>query len=405
MPLASHGPSAGLTYAAFSLLGVFAPFLGSWADRTGRQRDLLIWGAISAGVLLLPFGFVGGPESLLLAAGAGLGVMATTTAGNVLAIQGEADELWDARVASLQRYISAGQVAGLIAGGLLARGHPSTGFVAAGIALIVAGVLALASAPRGGTRSPSDRPAPRPMLGGDAGVSRAGHRGHHLSWSDLRTHLCAINRPLRRFLIVWLIAYPAMNGFAALFPVAIVREFGLDALWPSGAYALGVAASLLLYSPVGVLTHRIGGGRALIAGISLRLLLLCVLAAIALSSSAAIGFTALIGFALIQFVWPLLAVGANLLAVRLAPDARGESVGLFNAATSLASAVGSALAGLAFARLGFAGLTVIVSMLVGIALLLSLRWFGRTEHAGSMTGAQCAWPPQAAATPRAATHE
>ena len=46
----------------------------------------------------------------------------------------------------------------------------------------------------------------------------------------------------------------------------------------------------------------------------------------------------LIGFALIQFVWPLLAVGANSLSVRLAPTARGESVGLFNAATSLAAA-------------------------------------------------------------------
>ena len=43
MPLAApHGGAAGLTYAAFSLLGVFAPFLGSWADRTGRHRDLLV---------------------------------------------------------------------------------------------------------------------------------------------------------------------------------------------------------------------------------------------------------------------------------------------------------------------------------------------------------------------------
>ena len=82
------GGGAGLTYAAFSLLGLFAPVLGSWADRTGRHRDLLIWGSVGAGVLLLPFGAVSEPLRIVLAAGAGLGVTATTTAGNVLAIQG-----------------------------------------------------------------------------------------------------------------------------------------------------------------------------------------------------------------------------------------------------------------------------------------------------------------------------
>ncbi len=76
----------------------------------------------------------------------------------------------------------------------------------------------------------------------------------------------------------------------------------------------------------------------------------------------------LISFALIQFVWPLLAVGANSLAVRLAPTARGESVGLFNAATSLAAAVGSALAGLVFNAVGFAGLAAVASCWWG------LRW-------------------------------
>jgi hypothetical protein len=94
MPLAApHGGAAGLTYAAFSLLGVFAPFLGSWADRTGRHRDLLVWGTMSSGALLLPFEFVAEPLRIILAAGAGLGAMATATAGNGLAIQGQPEPL------------------------------------------------------------------------------------------------------------------------------------------------------------------------------------------------------------------------------------------------------------------------------------------------------------------------
>ena len=80
------------------------------------------------------------------------------------------------------------------------------------------------------------------------------------------------------------------------------------------------------------------------------------------------------GFAMIQFVWPALAVGANSLSVRLAPTARGESVGLFNAATSLAAAVGSAAAGVIFGMVGFAGLSAVAFVAVGLASVLIAVW-------------------------------
>ena len=90
----------------------------------------------------------------------------------------------------------------------------------------------------------------------------------------------------------------------------------------------------------GAATHLLGGGRILLLGIGARLLLLAVIAVGSFAYVGWIGWLVLIGFALIQFVWPLLAVGANSRWVRLAPTARGESVGLFNAATSLAAALG-----------------------------------------------------------------
>jgi MFS family permease len=382
MPLAApHGGAAGLTYAAFSLLGVVAPFLGSWADRTGRHRDLLIWGLVSSGILLFVFGFAPDSLRILLAAGAGLGAMATTTAGNVLAIQGQPEAAWDARVALLQRYISAGQVIGLIAAGLLARTHPSAGFAAAGSALLMAGALALASAPKGAPRASAAKPAPRPMVGGDAGVSGPHHRGHHLSLPQLGAYLRVINWPLRHFLIVWMIAYPAMNGFATLFPAAMIRQFGMNPIWPSCAYAVGVAASLLLYGLAGAATHRFGGGRMLTLGLGLRLLLLGVVAVDSFWHFGPIGWLALTAFALIQFVWPLLAVGANSLSVRLAPTAQGESVGLFNAATSLAAALGSALAGPIFDGAGFFGLGAAAFIAVGSALIPTMIWLKGWETA------------------------
>ena len=158
----------------------FRSGLGSWADHTGRHRDLLIWGSLGAGALLLLFYTANTPLRIVLAAGAGLGVMATTTAGNVLAIQGFPEAEWDSRVALLQRYISAGQVIGLVAAGLFARSHAGVGFVFAGVALLVAGALAFVSAPGRVRRDPAEKPAPRPMVGGDAGVSGPHHRGHHV---------------------------------------------------------------------------------------------------------------------------------------------------------------------------------------------------------------------------------
>jgi predicted MFS family arabinose efflux permease len=156
----------------------------------------------------------------------------------------------------------------------------------------------------------------------------------------------------------------------------------MNPILPSCAYAVGVAASLLLYQPVGAATHRLGGGRILLSGIGARLLLLAALAVGSFAYVGWIGWLVLIGFALIQFVWPLLAVGANSLSVRLAPTARGESVGLFNAATSLAAALGSALAGVIFGDTGFTGLAAAAFVAVAIALALSTLWLREWRATG-----------------------
>jgi hypothetical protein len=137
-----------------------------------------------------------------------------------------------------------------------------------------------------------------------------------------------------------------MNGFATLFPVVMVRQFGMNPILQSSAYAIGVAFSLAIYAPVGMMTHRLGGERVLAVGFAARLAVLGLLLVLSLVHvGSAAGWVVLAGFALIQFVWPLLAIAAHSLSVRLMPTAQGESVGLFNAATSLASAAGSAFAG------------------------------------------------------------
>jgi MFS transporter, DHA1 family, tetracycline resistance protein len=373
MPLTGpHGSAAGLTFAAFSLSGVFAPILGGWADRTGRHRDLLIWGMLGAGALFLLYDAVSASLRILFAAGAGLGAVAATTAGNVIAIQGMPEGAWESRVALLQRFVSAGQVIGLVAAGLLAHAHPSDGFVFAGVALLAAGVLALVSPPRRQLLTSLTTLPPRPITGGDTGVARPHHHGHHFSWREFTAYLNVINRPMQLFLLIWLISYAAMNGFATLFPVVMVRQFGMNPILPSSAYAIGVASSLAIYPSVGAMTHRFGGERMLSIGFAARLAVLGLLSVLSLLHiGSAAGWVVLAGFALIQFVWPLIAIAANSLSVRLMPTARGESVGLFNAATSLASAAGSAFAGVINDAGGFTALAATAFVAVGAGLLLN----------------------------------
>jgi len=380
LPLAAPGAAAGITYAAFSFIGLFSPMLGSWADRTGRHRDLLIWGSIGSGLPLLFFNAANTPWRIAIAATAGFGAVAAMTVGNVLAIQDTAEAGWDSQVARLQRFISAGQVIGLVLAGVLAHSHPAGGFIAAGIASIAAGICGLTAPSRRIPREPHRKPEARPMVGGDAGAPASHHHGHRVSWQQLAASLRVINLRLRRFLIVWLIAYPAMNGVATIFPVAMTQEFGLDPVLPSSAYAIGVALSLLVYAPAGLATARIGGGRILASGLAIRCGLLAILASLGMLRGGRAGWLILVAFALIQLVWPLLSVAANSLSVRLAPEARGESLGLFNAATSLSAAAGSVIGGAIFGIAGSAGLAAAACAAVAFALALALHWVPRTSQ-------------------------
>lgn len=383
LPLASRGGArAGLTYAAFALTGLLAPVLGSWADRTGRHRDLLIYGSAGAGVCFVVFMMVGADLRILIAAGAGLGTMAATTAGNVLAIQNQPEETWDDRVGALQRFISTGQVIGLVLAGVLASRHLFAGFICAAVALALGAMLARTAAPACQPRAAHEKPTPKPLVGGEAGFVSS-HRHHRLNWGELLAHLKIIHPGVRHLLIVWLLAYTLMNGVAVLFPVVMVRHYGMAPIAPSVAYAAGVTVSLLVYHPASRLAHQRGGGTVLMAGFAARLILYVLMTGLGSLHASWAGILVLIAFSLTQVVWPPLSVGANMLTLRIQPAARGENVGLFNACTSLASAVGSALGGAIFGLYGFAVLAGIASACIAGALALSAVWLRPVQKSRS----------------------
>lgn len=79
-----------------------------------------------------------------------------------------------------------------------------------------------------------------------------------------------------------------------------------------------------------------------------------------------------ISVGLLVVAWPLLGVSGTALTAQLAPHDKGEALGLFNASTSLAGAVGAFLGGWAMQKVGFGTLCAIGSGVVVLTALSSL---------------------------------
>ena len=163
LPLASPpGPAAGLTYAAFAVTGIAAPFVGAWSDRHRRHRLTLAGGVALAGLALAAHTLPGGvPQHMLSAAAMGLGVASASTVGSMLIVEVAPMDRWDRQIGTLQACIGGGQLAGLLVAGMLAIRHMDAAFLLGAGLLLLAAPLALALAPDPIATVPRAAVAPR----------------------------------------------------------------------------------------------------------------------------------------------------------------------------------------------------------------------------------------------------
>ena len=80
---------------------------------------------------------------------------------------------------------------------------------------------------------------------------------------------------------------------------------------------------------------------------------------------------ALGGFVVLVIAWLLLGVSGTALAAQLATGEKGEALGLFNASSSLASAVGAFLGGWAMDIFGYGNVCMVGAVIVGLTALCS----------------------------------
>jgi MFS family permease len=371
LPLSAGGSThAGAIVGVMNLAGLTSPFWGHLADRRRLHRQVLLVGMLAALVALV---LMPAPLSLPLKAALagilGLGFAAANTVANMFIVEVWPQEEWDARIGALQAISGLGQVVGLLLAGLIGGRYALAFGVAAAL---VASAVPIAWLTLRGVQVPIPRNAvaAHPPVGGE-GWAGAPQRHFHLpTWSGLGRLLHELEMPFARLQIVWFVAFVAISAVLTMFPLALIRGFGVSDGLPATTYAFAAAGSLALYPLAASIAERRGARLVLLAGFAARTIAIAMLAVAFLSRMSGVPL-ALAGFVVLVLAWPLLGVSGTALAAQLARGEKGEALGLFNASSSLAGAVGAFIGGWAMEMAGYGTVCMVAAVVVALAALCS----------------------------------
>ena len=362
LPLSSETSiQAGTIVGVMNLAGLSSPLWGHLADRRRLHHQVLLVGmVVSAAALILMPMRLGFPVKVLLAAALGIGFAAANTVANMFIVETRPQEEWDARIGALQGLSGIGQVGGLLLAGLIG-GRFGLAFGVAAALIACAVPIAWLTLRAVHVPVPRAAAAAHPPLGGEEWAGALGRTFHIPTWRGLRALLPKFGPPFIRLQIFWLAAFVMIGAVMPMFPLALVRTFGVAEGLPATVYAFAAAASLMLY-PREVRVAKAHGAATL-----MRRAFVVRSAAIALIAVAfvwGIGpLLPLVGFVILVVSWPALGVSGTVLSAELAPGEKGEALGFFNALSSLAAAVGAFLGGYAM-EVGRYGLLCAVGVVV-----------------------------------------
>ena len=381
LPLSAGGSThAGVIVGVMNLAGLTAPLWGHLADQRRLHRQVLLAGmlAVFVALLLIPMQ-LGLPFKTVVAAILGVGFAAANTVANMFIVEVRPPDEWDDRIGALQALGGLGQVVGLLLAGVIGGRYA--------LAYAVAAALIAASVPMAwltlrGIHVPvrRDEAAAHPPLGAEGWASSPQRMFHIVTWQGLGTLVHELEMPFARLIIVWFAAFVAISAVLTMLPLALIREFGVSMRLPATTYAFAAAVSLALYPLVARLSEQRGPRPVLLFGFAMRAAAIVALAIAFLSQTGGVPL-ALAGFVVLVMAWPLLGVSGTALAAHLAPGEKGEALGLFNASSSLASAVGALLGGWVMDMVSYGTVCMAGAIIVGLAALCA---GGANRHSTSL---------------------
>jgi MFS family permease len=367
LPLSSETSiQAGTIVAVMNLSGLASPLLGHFADRNRRHHHVLLAGMMVTLVALLVMPLqIAFALKVAAAAVLGTGFAAANTVANMFIVEVRPQHEWDARIGALQALTGMGQVGGLLIAGIIGGRFALAFGIAAGL---IAAAIPIAWLTLRGVHVPVPRAAAtaHPPLGGEEWAGALQRQFHIPTWRGLKAQLRGYEPAFIRLQIFWFVAFVMIGAVMSMFPLALVRTFGVPEAMPATAYAFAAGASLLIY-PSAVRIARARGARLLLrSALAVRAVAISCLA-VAFMSETTGPVLPLAGFVVLVLTWPLLGVSGTVLSAELAHGEKGEALGLFNALSSLASAVGAFSGGLALQLGGYGAVCALAVVLVAVA--------------------------------------
>jgi MFS family permease len=336
-----------------------APLFGVLAERNRLFRPVFFGGflALSCGLGLIAHASqLGG--WIVLAGLCGLGVGAVATVAPLFVVDFAPKAEWNPRIGWLQGFNGAGQLAGLLLAGLIARGPLADGFWLAAVLSAVALVVGRIGLPADGGR-PRTRLPPvawgRLMSGFQSGPPMGGllQYSHHLQAAVLRRLRRPLGGEFSRFVLAWAALNFGVAPFFAYYPLMMKKSYGIVPTTTALLYALSAAVGVGLFVLAGHVTQRRGPRFVFRVGLALRTAGFGVLAVLIFALPAAMPAIAMSGFALVMLAWPVLSVSGTGLAASLTPIGEGAAMGMLAASNAMATVIGTFLAGPLVAALGY----------------------------------------------------
>ena len=383
----------GAAIAALNVGALFAPVWGWAADRSLAYRAIFL-----SGFLLIAAGFLGftvlhGFGAWLISAYlVGFGTGASNTVASLFVVEFTPESEWSQRISLLQTFNALGAILGMAIAGLL---QPAFGtFVAALLVIpaILVGGWGL-PVPRSAFHIPRLRLHARHMAhltrrGGPNAVAVVGHL-HRLRLSDWSRLGVIFNSAFGVFLGSWFFFSVGISSFSSLYPVLMLRSFGVGVATSSMWMSIATLVSIPLYNLAGRLSLRYGPVQLLSAGICARMIALITLGVVAYLHPSSPAVPAIVAFGLFQGIWPLLSVASNDLAAELAPIGEGTAMGLFNAAAAAASALGAITGGAVADRFGYESVNVFAAAGALLSLLCVLPLRNARRHSEFEESSSC----------------
>jgi DHA1 family tetracycline resistance protein-like MFS transporter len=373
----SGSPSQiGWVMAAVSLGGLSAPLWGIMTDRYRLHRWVLVSGLFITAAGLILFTLSSQPAiwfglALFLSAGAA----GASTVGNLFIVEMHPKPEWDERISWLQTFYGMGQVVGLILAGLLSRMNLDTGLLITGALAVFAVLLGLLT-----TRTPENPPAKKPVLlcaarHAELSIHSPQRFFHHISMKGIKQFGKVLHSRFGLFMAVWVLTFAGSATVFSQYPLLMKKVFSITPDISSVAFAVMAGLSLMLYTPSGTWSERLGSLPVLRVSLLMRLAAFIGVFALGFAQFGFKGWLALIAFAFVVLVWPLMNVSGTALAADLSPVAEGEGMGIFNAANALAGFIGAALGGWVAQRWGYevSAVVAVVGVTSGFVLSLLFR--------------------------------